>query len=161
PRGESHWSARAGGRRCTRPAVHWPRSVPPRSRKVLRAAASATALRCHVRRSRCRRREIARRFGLDTGVYSTYRLINQSVNRTLSKNRAPTFAALAEPPTRAIRARLAEGEVSATDLAAPFEISLPAISKHLKVLERAGLIIRGRDAQWRPCRLDARPLQEV
>jgi DNA-binding transcriptional ArsR family regulator len=79
----------------------------------------------------------------------------------MSKNLDATFSALADPTRRAILARLADGEVSVTDLAAPFDMSLPAISKHLKVLERAGLIIRGRDAQWRPCRLDARPLQEV
>ncbi len=79
----------------------------------------------------------------------------------MSKNLDATFAALADPTRRAILARLAEGEVSVTELAAPFEMSLPAISKHLKVLERAGLIIRGRDAQYRPCRLDPRPLQEV
>ena len=79
----------------------------------------------------------------------------------MSKNLDTTFAALADPTRRAILARLAEGEVSVTELAAPFEMSLPAISKHLKVLERAGLVIRGRDAQWRPCRLDPRPLQEV
>jgi DNA-binding transcriptional ArsR family regulator len=79
----------------------------------------------------------------------------------MSKNLDTTFAALADPTRRAILARLAEGEVSVTELAAPFDMSLPAISKHLKVLERAGLIIRGRDAQWRPCRLDARPLQDV
>ena len=79
----------------------------------------------------------------------------------MSQNLDTTFAALADPTRRAILARLAEGEVSVTELAAPFEMSLPAISKHLKVLERAGLIIRGRDAQYRPCRLDARPLQEV
>jgi DNA-binding transcriptional ArsR family regulator len=79
----------------------------------------------------------------------------------MSQNLDTTFAALADPTRRAILARLAQGEVSVTELAAPFEMSLPAISKHLKVLERAGLIIRGRDAQYRPCRLDARPLQEV
>ena len=79
----------------------------------------------------------------------------------MSKNLDKTFAALADPTRRAILARLAEGEVSVTELAAPFEMSLPAISKHLKVLERAGLIIRGRDAQWRPCRLNAQPLQEA
>jgi DNA-binding transcriptional ArsR family regulator len=62
-----------------------------------------------------------------------------------------TFAALADPTRRAILARLAEGEMSVTDLAGPFKMSLPAVSKHLKVLERAGLISRGRDAQWRPC----------
>jgi DNA-binding transcriptional ArsR family regulator len=82
----------------------------------------------------------------------------------MSKNLDATFAALADPTRRAILARLADGGdavVSVTELAAPFEMSLPAISKHLKVLERAGLIIRGRDAQYRPCKLDARPLQEV
>ena len=72
-----------------------------------------------------------------------------------------TFAALADPTRRAILARLAAGEASVTELAAPFEMSLPAISKHLKVLERAGLIARGREAQWRPCRLEAGALEEV
>jgi DNA-binding transcriptional ArsR family regulator len=72
-----------------------------------------------------------------------------------------TLAALADPTRRAILARLALGETSVTDLAAPFDMSLPAVSKHLKVLERAGLIARGRDAQWRPCRLHAEPLKEV
>src|SRR5262244_3600593 len=72
-----------------------------------------------------------------------------------------TFAALADPTRRAILARLASGEASVTELAAPFEISMPAISRHLKVLERAGLIARGREAQWRPCRLEAGPLQEI
>ena len=72
-----------------------------------------------------------------------------------------TFAALADPTRRAILARLASGEASVTELAAPFEMSMPAVSRHLKVLERAGLIARGRDAQWRPCRLDAGPLKEV
>jgi DNA-binding transcriptional ArsR family regulator len=72
-----------------------------------------------------------------------------------------TFAALADPTRRAILARLATGECSVTELAEPFDMSMPAVSKHLRVLERAGLIARGRDAQWRPCRLDARPLKEV
>ena len=72
-----------------------------------------------------------------------------------------TFAALADPTRRAILARLISGERSVTDLAAPFAMSLPAISKHLKVLERAGLISRGREAQWRPCRLEARPLKDA
>lgn len=72
-----------------------------------------------------------------------------------------TLAALADPTRRAILARLARGEASVSALAEPFDMSLPAISKHLKVLERAGLIARGRDAQWRPCRLNARPLREV
>ncbi|MBV8517354.1 MAG: winged helix-turn-helix transcriptional regulator [Acidobacteria bacterium] len=72
-----------------------------------------------------------------------------------------TFAALADPTRRAILARLASGEASVTELAEPFDMSMPAISKHLKVLERAGLIARGRDAQWRPCRLAAAPLKDV
>lgn len=72
-----------------------------------------------------------------------------------------TFAALADPTRRAILARLASGESSVTELAAPFEMSMPAISKHLKVLERAGLINRGRAAQWRPCSLQAGPLKEA
>ena len=71
------------------------------------------------------------------------------------------FAALADPTRRAILARLAAGEASVSELAAPFAMSLPAISKHLKVLERAGLIARGRRAQWRPCRLEAEPLQQA
>jgi DNA-binding transcriptional ArsR family regulator len=72
-----------------------------------------------------------------------------------------TFGALADPTRRAILARLASGEASVTELASPFAMSMPAISKHLKVLERAGLIARGREAQWRPCRLQAAPLQDV
>jgi DNA-binding transcriptional ArsR family regulator len=79
------------------------------------------------------------------------------VNDRLSE----TFGALADPTRRAILARLATGEASVTELAAPFDMSMPAISKHLKVLERAGLIARGREAQWRPCRLQAGPLQDV
>jgi DNA-binding transcriptional ArsR family regulator len=71
------------------------------------------------------------------------------------------FAALADPTRRAILARLAEGEASVTELAEPFDMTLPAISKHLKVLEKAGLIQRGREAQWRPCRLDAGPLKDA
>ena len=72
-----------------------------------------------------------------------------------------TFAALADPTRRAILGRLAKGETSVTELAEPFKMTLPAISKHLKVLERAGLIARGREAQWRPCRLEAKPLKDV
>ena len=72
-----------------------------------------------------------------------------------------TFSALADPTRRAILARLASSESSVTELAAPFEMTLPAVSKHLKVLERAGLIVRGRAAQWRPCRLEAGPLRNV
>ena len=71
------------------------------------------------------------------------------------------FSALADPTRRAIRARLALGETSVTELAKPFAMSLPAVSKHLKVLERAGLIARGRDAQWRPCRIEPRALKAV
>ena len=72
-----------------------------------------------------------------------------------------TFAALADPTRRAILARLVQGETSVTVLAEPFQMSLPAVSKHLKVLERAGLVSRGREAQWRPCRLDAGPLKDA
>jgi DNA-binding transcriptional ArsR family regulator len=72
-----------------------------------------------------------------------------------------TFAALADPTRRAILARLVSGEASVTELAEPFEMSMPAVSKHLKVLERAGLIARGRAAQWRPCRLEAGPLRNA
>ena len=70
-----------------------------------------------------------------------------------------TFAALADPTRRALLARLAKGDAAVMELAAPFDMSLPAISRHLKVLERAGLITKARDAQWRPCRLSAAPLQ--
>jgi DNA-binding transcriptional ArsR family regulator len=72
-----------------------------------------------------------------------------------------TFAALADPTRRAILTRLSTGQASVTELAEPFEMSLPAVSKHLKVLERAGLISRGREAQWRPCRLEPAPLKDV
>ena len=72
-----------------------------------------------------------------------------------------TFAALADPTRRAILSRLVSGECSVTELAEPFDMSLPAVSKHLRVLERAGLIARGREAQWRPCRIEAGPLKEV
>ena len=72
-----------------------------------------------------------------------------------------TFAALVDPTRRAILARLVSGECSVTELAAPFDMSMPAVSKHLRVLERAGLIARGREAQWRPSRIEAGPLKEV
>ncbi|MBW4655979.1 MAG: metalloregulator ArsR/SmtB family transcription factor [Kaiparowitsia implicata GSE-PSE-MK54-09C] len=72
-----------------------------------------------------------------------------------------TFAALADPTRRAILAQLTQGEASVTEIAQPFHMSLPAISKHLKVLERAGLITRSREAQWRPCRLEADPLKDA
>jgi DNA-binding transcriptional ArsR family regulator len=78
-----------------------------------------------------------------------------------SDHLSTTFAALADPTRRAILARLALGETSVTELAEPFDMSLPAVSKHLKVLERAGLIARSREAQWRPCRIEPRALKEV
>ena len=74
---------------------------------------------------------------------------------------SPIFAALADPTRRAIVARLADGEATVTELAAPFDLSLPAVSKHLKVLQRAGLIEQGRQAQWRPCRLTPEPLRDI
>lgn len=79
----------------------------------------------------------------------------------MSDHLSTTFAALADSTRRAILARLASGQASVTDLAKPFEMSMPAISKHLKVLERAGLIARGREAQWRPCQIKAGPLKDV
>ena len=78
-----------------------------------------------------------------------------------SHNLDRVFAALSDPTRRAILARLVTGECSVTELAEPFDMSMPAVSKHLRVLERAGLIARGREAQWRPCRIDAGPLKEV
>ena len=79
----------------------------------------------------------------------------------MSDQLSATFAALSDPTRRAILARLATGEVSVGELAAPFDMTLPAVTKHLNVLERAGLIARGRDAQWRPCRLQAAPLKDA
>jgi DNA-binding transcriptional ArsR family regulator len=79
----------------------------------------------------------------------------------ISDHLSNTLAALADPTRRAILARLATGEASVTELAKPFDMSMPAISKHLKVLERAGLITRGREAQWRPCRIEAGPLKDL
>ena len=79
----------------------------------------------------------------------------------MSPDHLSTFSALADPTRRAVRARLIAGEVSVTELAEPFAMSLPAVSKHLKVLERAGLIKRSREAQWRPCRLAAGPLKDA
>jgi len=94
--------------------------------------------------------------------YLTIQLDNQMVQQSRSSDRLnATFAALADPTRRAILARLAGGETSVTELAQPFAMSLPAVSKHLKVLERAGLIARGREAQWRPCRLEASPLKDA
>ena len=83
------------------------------------------------------------------------------VTATATDPISTTFGALADPTRRAILSRLAAGEASVTALAEPFEMSLPAVSKHLKVLERAGLIARGREAQWRPCRLQAGPLKDA
>lgn len=95
-------------------------------------------------------------------MYLTEQLFNEMAKYMPTADRlSETFAALADPTRRAILARLALGETSVTDLAEPFEMSLPAVSKHLKVLERAGLIARGREAQWRPCRLEPGPLKEV
>lgn len=102
-------------------------------------------------------------------VYFTIRLINHRVKYRLmppeitEDTLSLIFNALADPTRRAILARLAQGEATVKELAEPFAgtMSLPAISKHLKVLERAGFITRGRDAQWRPCRLDPGPMQEV
>jgi DNA-binding transcriptional ArsR family regulator len=88
-------------------------------------------------------------------LYLTIRL------NTVTDQLSTTFAALADPTRRAILARLASGEASVTELSEPFAMSMPAVSKHLKVLERAGLIARGREAQWRPCQLKADPIQDV
>jgi DNA-binding transcriptional ArsR family regulator len=89
-------------------------------------------------------------------------MLNQKVKYKATPDRlSATFAALADPTRRAILARLKSGETSVTELAAPFDMSMPAISKHLKVLQRAGLISRGRQAQWRPCRLRAHPLKQA
>jgi DNA-binding transcriptional ArsR family regulator len=95
-------------------------------------------------------------------MYLTNRLPNLMVNNTdISRDLSITFGALADPTRRAILARLASGEATVSELGEPFEMSGPAISKHLKVLERAGLISRGREAQWRPCRLVGAPLKDA
>jgi len=88
-------------------------------------------------------------------------LTNQLFNRMAKLSLDTAFAALSDPTRRAILARLALGETSVTELARPFAMSLPAVSKHLKVLERAGLIARGREAQWRPCRIEPRALKDI
>jgi len=87
--------------------------------------------------------------------------VTRDATMTPSRRLDATFAALADPTRRAILARLATGEASVTELAAPFAMSQPAISKHLKVLERAGLVSRGRDAQRRPCRIEGKPLADA
>src|ERR1700676_3356970 len=92
-------------------------------------------------------------------MYLTYRLNKMADAFAAADQLSTTFAALADPTRRAILARLASGEVSVQELAAPFAMSLPAVSQHLKVLEGAGLIARARHAQWRPCRLAAGPLK--
>jgi DNA-binding transcriptional ArsR family regulator len=95
-------------------------------------------------------------------LYFTIKLINHSVNYEMPADQLSlTFAALAHPARRAILARLGQGEAAVQELAKPFKMSAPAMSKHLKVLERAGLISRGRDAQWRPCKLEAKTMQEA
>jgi DNA-binding transcriptional ArsR family regulator len=94
-------------------------------------------------------------------MHLTFRLVNRVVHRMTPDRLSTTFAALADPTRRAILARLCTGAASVTELAEPFAMSLPAVSKHLKVLERAGLVARGRAAQWRPCRLEAGPLRDA
>jgi DNA-binding transcriptional ArsR family regulator len=95
-------------------------------------------------------------------MYLTNRLSNLMVNSSgLSHDLSVTFGALADPTRRAILARLASGEATVSELGEPFEMSGPAISKHLRVLERAGLVSRGREAQWRPCRLVGAPLKDA
>ena len=104
--------------------------------------------------------------GRPAEAYFTDRLDNRKVEQEMATDMLAgqldrTFAALSDPTRRAIVERLADGEASVTELAAPFAMSLPAVSKHLKVLEKAGLISRGRKAQWRPCRLEPEPLKEA
>lgn len=109
--------------------------------------------------------DIAHDPGLDVPrrkPYLTQRLFNQTVkSMTAPDPLSATFSALSDPTRRAILARLAQGDATVGQLSAPFDMSMPAISKHLKVLERAGLIRRGRDAQWRPCQLSATPLRDA
>ena len=104
-------------------------------------------------------------FSLDScrrRIHLTNRLLNRLVRRSmLPDHLTTTYAALADPTRRAILARLATGEATVGELAEPFAMSLPAVSKHLKVLERAGLITRRRKAQWRPCRIEAGPLKDA
>lgn len=94
-------------------------------------------------------------------AYKTDRLLNRLVIYMALDPLSTTFAALADPTRRAILARLVEGECSVSELADPFDMSMPAVSKHLQVLERAGLVSRRKEAQWRHCRLDATPLKDV
>ena len=100
--------------------------------------------------------------GAARAVYKTNQLDNRLVRYHMATDTLSlTFSALADPTRRAILARLAQGAATVKELSAPFAMSGPAVSKHLRVLERAGLIARGREAQWRPCRLEAAPLEEV
>jgi DNA-binding transcriptional ArsR family regulator len=94
-------------------------------------------------------------------LYFTIRLNKLEAMDMLSDTLSLTFGALADPTRRAMLARLSSGEASVNELAKPFKMSLPAVSKHLKVLEKSGLITRGRQAQWRPCRLEAKPMKEA
>jgi DNA-binding transcriptional ArsR family regulator len=93
--------------------------------------------------------------------YLAYMLISMNAKYTMTDRLSMTLAALADPTRRAILARLSQGEATVNELAQPFDISLPSISRHLKVLEGAGLITRGRQAQWRPCKLEPEPLKQV
>jgi DNA-binding transcriptional ArsR family regulator len=102
-----------------------------------------------------------RRKVLDTRSLSLYLTNRLNMSATSADQLTTTFSALADPTRRAILAKLWSGEASVTELAEPFDMSLPAVSKHLKVLERAGLIARSRQAQWRPCQLEAGPLKDV
>jgi DNA-binding transcriptional ArsR family regulator len=110
-----------------------------------------------IRKGALRKKELD---NFDQPEYLTHRLFNFTVYY-MTDALSDTFAALADPTRRAILARLSSGEASVTELAAPHDMSMPAISKHLKVLEHAGLITRGREAQWRPCRLHAGGLKNV
>ena len=98
---------------------------------------------------------------LDIAPYSLYLTSRLNTNGHATDPLSATFAALADPTRRTILARLSSGQAAVTELAEPFEMSLPAVSKHLKVLERAGLIARSREAQWRPCQLEAGPLKDA
>jgi DNA-binding transcriptional ArsR family regulator len=123
---------------------------------------SAFTLSCFRRYPTIQRapRQYVRLDRTEPRTYLAIQLDNRLVYHHMpADNLSRTFSALADPTRRAILARLASGEASVTELAEPFDMSLPAISKHLKVLERAGLIARSRDAQWRPCRLEAKPLK--
>ena len=95
-------------------------------------------------------------------MYYAGQLINHIVKYEMQPDSlSQTFAALADPTRRAILARLAQGDATVTDIAKPFDMSLPGVSKHLKVLQHAGLVVQGRDAQWRPCRLEPERLRDV